>query len=178
MGIDLVNKRHKIQKNREATTENNYHKLLIKLYKFLARRTDSKFNQIVFERLNHSRVNRYPISLSRLIKITNQENRSNILVFVGSVLDDERMYECPKLRVCALRFSEQARKRILKAGGECLTFDQLAKISPEGKGTWLLRGKKKREALKHFRGLRGKHAKPYICNDNHGREQKYGHRTI
>ena len=107
MGIDLVNKRHKIQKNREATTDNNYHKLLIKLYKFLARRTDSKFNQIVFERLNHSRVNRYPISLSRLIKVTdNQEIRSNILVVVGAVLDDERMYECPKLRVCALRFSE------------------------------------------------------------------------
>jgi len=78
-----------------------------------------------------------------LIKITKkEENRNNILVVVGSVLDDERMYECPKLRVCALKFSEQARKRILKAGGECLTFDQLAKIAPEGKGTWLVRGKK------------------------------------
>ena len=136
----------------------------------MSRRTESNFNRVIFERLNHSRVNRYPISLSRLVKITNNENRNNILVTVGSVLDDERMFECPKLKICALKFSEQARKRILKAGGECLTFDQLAKIAPEGKGTWLVRGVKKREALKHFRGLRGKHAKPYICNGNHGRE--------
>lgn len=44
MGIDLVNKRHKIKKHREATTENNYHKLLLKLYGFLSRRTEAKFN--------------------------------------------------------------------------------------------------------------------------------------
>ena len=111
------------------------------------------------------------MSLSRLIKITkNSDKRENIIVLVGNVLDDERHLEVPKLRVCALKFSEQARKRILKAGGECLTFDQLAKIAPEGKKTWLVRGKRKREALKHFRGLRGKHAKPYICNGNHGVE--------
>lgn len=76
-----------------------------------------------------------------------------------------------------MKFSTQARKRIEKAGGECLTFDQLAKISPEGKGTWLLRGRRSREALKHFWGLHGWKAKPYIVNGNHGRENKYGHRT-
>lgn len=70
MGIDLVNKRKKIQKFRKATTQNNYHQLLIKLYKFMARRTDSKFNQIVYERLNQSNVTRYPISLSKLVKMT------------------------------------------------------------------------------------------------------------
>ena len=119
------------------------------------------------------------MSLSRLIKITkNSDKRDNIVVIVGAVLDDERHLEVPKLRVCALKFSEQARKRILKAGGECLTFDQLAKIAPEGKNTWLVRGKKKRVALTHFRGFRGIHAKPYICNGNHGTERKYGHRTI
>ena len=34
------------------------------------------------------------------------------------------------MRVCALKFTETARARIVKAGGECLTFDQLALQSP------------------------------------------------
>lgn len=111
------------------------------------------------------------------MKIANtDEKRNSILVTVASILDDERMIECPKLRVCALKFSEGARARIEKAGGECLTFDQLAKIAPEGKGTFLIRGPRRREALTHFRGIRGVHAKPYICNGNHGKERKYGHR--
>jgi large subunit ribosomal protein L18e len=71
------------------------------------------------------------MSISKLAKIANsEEKRSKILTLVGNVLDDERMFDVPKLRVCALKFSEEARKRILKVGGECLTFDQLAKVDP------------------------------------------------
>ena len=73
-----------------------------------------------------------------------------IAVVVSTVTDDERIYEVPKLTVCALRFTETARARIVKAGGECLTFDKLALRSPQGKGTVLLRGPvKAREALRH-----------------------------
>jgi large subunit ribosomal protein L18e len=170
--------RVKLRKQREPTTTNEYHQLLLKLYKFLSRRTDSKFNSILYERLTQSRTTRYPISLSRLTKIANtEEKRAKILAIAGKVLDDERMLTVPKMRVCALQFSEGARARILKAGGECFTFDQLAQIEPLGKNVFLLRGPRSREALSHFRGLRGDKAKPYICNNNHkGREQKYGHR--
>lgn len=39
----------------------------------------------------------------------------------------------------------------LQAGGECLTFDQLALLAPTGANTCLLRGPKNaREAVKHF----------------------------
>ena len=119
------------------------------------------------------------MSISKLVKHADtEEKRSKILVLVGNVLDDERMLVVPKMRVCALKFSEDARKRILKAGGEVFTFDQLAKIEPEGKNTILLRGKRSREAIKHFRGLRGDKAKPYILNNNHrARERKFGHRS-
>lgn len=90
----------------------------------MARRTDSKFNQIVYERLSQSNVTRYPLSLSKLVKLADtEEKRNQILVCVSPILDDERLLTIPKLRVCALKFSEQARKRIEKAGGECLTFD-------------------------------------------------------
>jgi len=73
-----------------------------------------------------------------------------IAVIVAKVTDDVRMLECPKMSVCALAFTETARKRIVAAGGECLTFDQLALRSPKGTGTVLLRGPKSREALAHF----------------------------
>ena len=53
---------------------------------------------------------------------------------VGSVTDDVRFLDVPKLTVCALRFTATARARIVKAGGECLTLDQLALKSPLGEG--------------------------------------------
>lgn len=54
---------------------------------------------------------------------------------VGTVTDDIRVYEVPSLKVTALRFTETARARIEKAGGECLTFDQLALRAPLGQNT-------------------------------------------
>lgn len=54
---------------------------------------------------------------------------------VGTVTDDIRVYEVPALKVTALRFTETARARIEKAGGECLTFDQLALRAPLGQNT-------------------------------------------
>jgi hypothetical protein len=44
------------------------------------------------------------------------------------------------MTLCALRVTEKARERILKAGGEIITFDQLALRAPTGKNTVLLQG--------------------------------------
>ncbi len=181
MGIDLYKKgRVQSKVGRDSTTTNLYHRLLIKLYKFLGRRTESKFNKIIHKRLNQSRTTRYPISLSKLAKHADTpEKKNKILVVVGNVLNDERMLIVPKLRICALRVTEQARRRIVKAGGEVMTFDQLAKIAPLGENTVLLRGARKREALKHFGaapGVKGSHTKPYVLNANHrGKERLFRH---
>ncbi len=51
---------------------------------------------------------------------------------VGTVTDDIRLLEVPKLTVAALRFTENARARILKAGGKVLTLDQLVLLAPTG----------------------------------------------
>merc|ERR1712166_1201529 len=137
MGIDLDRAGRKVNRNfRAAKTGNLYHGLLIKLYSFLARRTDSKFNKIVYKRLNQSGTTRYPMSVSRLVKVANSE--------------DKRLIVVPKMNICALRFSTAARERIVAAGGRCMTFDQLAKECPKGQGTWLLRGHRSREAMRHF----------------------------
>lgn len=41
-----------------------------------------------------------------------------------------------------MRITERARARIIKNGGEILTFDQLALRAPTGKNTVLMQGKK------------------------------------
>ncbi|CAD8177755.1 unnamed protein product [Paramecium octaurelia] len=169
MGVDAY-KKTRVQRNvgRKVTSTNLYLKLLIKLYKFLARRTDSQFNATVLRRLQSTRTARYPISVSRLVKqINTAKDKTRTLVVVGTVTDDARLLTVPKLNICALRFTETARKRILAAGGKTLTFDQLAQQNPTGTGTILLRGPKVREALKHFgraAGLPGSHAKPYVSH--------------
>ena len=90
------------------------------------------------------------MSVSRLVRYM-KGKEDKIAVLVGAVTDDARLLKVPKLRVCALRFTDGARARITAAGGECLTFDQLALISPEGSKTVLLRGPKNaREAVKSY----------------------------
>lgn len=102
-----------------------------------------------------SRINRPPLSLSRLARQVSKANgayaETNTVVCVATVTDDIRLNECPKLSIAALRFTKTARARIIAAGGECLTLDQLALRKPTGSGTLLLRGKKNsRESVKHF----------------------------
>jgi large subunit ribosomal protein L18e len=116
----------------------------MQLYSFLSRRTDSAFNTVIHKRLNQSRLNRYPISLSRIAKYRGKQT-DKIVAIVGTVTNDVRLLKMPEnLRICALRFTEQARKRIHASKGECLTFDQLAQKAPTGKGVMLLRGTRDR----------------------------------
>jgi large subunit ribosomal protein L18e len=152
MGIDIKAGGRRVGHSssmKKVKTVNPYNRLLIKLYKFLARRTESKFCATVLKRLHMSKTNKPPMGLHRLAKyMTNKEEK--IAVLVGKVTDDVRMAEVPKMTVCALAFTENARKRITASGGECLTFDQLALRAPKGSNTVLLRGPKSREALTHF----------------------------
>lgn len=163
LSIDL-NKQGRVKARhfRKAKTDNLYHGLLIKLYSFLARRTDSKFNTIVHKRLNQANVTRYPVSVSRLVKLTKASNAGKTMVLVGNILNDERLIVVPKMNVCALRFTTAARARITAAGGRCLTFDQLAKESPKGQNTVLLRGGRRRETKKHWGSPHDDNAKPYV----------------
>ncbi|KAF5838199.1 hypothetical protein DUNSADRAFT_3248 [Dunaliella salina] len=206
MGVDLVaGGRSKKTQRTAPKSDNVYLKLLVKqsslqlacaycsalmrspskththsqLYQFLVRRTESNFNKVVLKRLFLSRTNRAPLSLSKLAKFMANKG-DKIAVVVGTITDDVRLYEVPKLRVVALRFTETARARIvqvsskpawaddtvsaeemrlygkaqtemMQAGGEAMTFDQLALERPTGKNCVLLRGPKShREAIKHF----------------------------
>ncbi|XP_051118948.1 60S ribosomal protein L18-2-like [Andrographis paniculata] len=181
MGIDLVAGGKSKKTKRTAPKSNDiYLKLLVKLYRFLVRRTGSRFNAVILKRLFMSRVNRPPVSLSRLIKLM-KGKEDKIAVIVGSITDDYRVHEVPALKVTALRFTETARARIEKAGGECLTFDQLALKAPLGQNTILLRGSRNaREAVKHFGpapGVPHSHTKPYVRSKGRKFERARGRRN-
>jgi large subunit ribosomal protein L18e len=185
MGIDLKaggrRTGHKVS-SKVIKTANPYNRLLIKLYKFLARRTDSSFCATVVKRLHMSKLNQPPVGLNRLGRYMKNKD-DKIAVVVGKVTDDVRMLDVPKLTVCALSFTENARKRILAAGGECLTFDQLALRAPTGANTVLLRGPKSRKALAHFghsTSVTNEHThdgvKPYVRSKGRKFEKARGRR--
>lgn len=183
MGIDLIAGGRRIGHKtsmKVVKTQNPYNKLLIKLYKFLSRRTDSKFCAVVLKRLHMSKTNKPPIGLHRLSKFMSKKE-GKTAVIVGKVTDDVRMLDCPKMSVCALGFTENARKRILAAGGECLTFDQLALRAPKGSNTVLLRGPRVRSShFGHSTSVTNPHAhngvKPYVRSKGRKFERARGRR--
>ena len=97
-------------------------------------------------------MNTPPISVSRLARFMKPTDKiGKTAVIVGAVTNDSRTLTLPALKICALRFTDEARKSIVRNGGECLTFDQLALQDPKGSKTVLLRGAvKARESVSHF----------------------------
>jgi len=169
MGIDIKAGGRKATHKSGRTapkSENLYLRLLVKLYRFLSRRTDAKFNKTVLKRLFSSKTNKPAVSIKTVAKFVSREgNAGKTTVVVGPVTDDVRVLDVPKLSVCALRFSNTARARILAAGGECLTLDEYALRDPLGEAALLLKGSKShREAAKHFGapGTAHSHVKPYV----------------
>ncbi|KAI5084519.1 hypothetical protein GOP47_0000688 [Adiantum capillus-veneris] len=134
MGIDLpaggCNKKTKCT---APKSDNVYLNLIVNLYRFLA--------ASIF------------ISSHTLL----HEGEGGRGVIVVTVTNDVSVYGVLALKAAALRFTQTAPSRILKGGGECFTFDQLALKVPSGSNTVLLRGPKNAcEAVKHFgRARRG-----------------------
>lgn len=137
---------------REPKSRNVQLMMLHKLYQYLAQRTGNEFNKKIAHRLCLSNTNRRPLSVSRLSVALEGKEDGTIAVAVAKIVNDERLLDLPKMRVCALKFSETARARIIAAGGECLTFDQLAQQRPTGEKCLLLQGDRTRRAVAHHFG--------------------------
>ncbi|KAE9388032.1 hypothetical protein BT96DRAFT_981184 [Gymnopus androsaceus JB14] len=161
--LESTSTAHHVKKGHRTApkSEDPYLLLLVKLYRFLARRTDSSFNKVILHRLFLSKINRPPLSSSKSAPVT----------------DDIRLAVVPKMTIAALRFTQSAKERILNAGGEVLTLDQLAMRAPTGSNTVLLRGQRNtREAVKHFGMGPHKHKKPYTISKGRKFEQARGRR--
>ena len=181
MGIDIRHNKDRKVHRKEPKSKNVYLRLLVKLYRFLGRRTDSKFNKVILKRLFMSKTNRPPLSLSRLTRHMKKAGREGkIAVVVGTITDDPRIFEIPKLTVCALHVTDRARARILKNGGQILTFDQLALKSTKGQNSVLLQGPRKaRKAYRHFGpapGVPHSRTKPYVQSKGRKFERARGRR--
>ncbi|ANZ74531.1 BA75_00705T0 [Komagataella pastoris] len=102
--------------------------------------------------MNFSKINRPPVSVGKISHaLKKEENAGKIVVVVGTVTDDITLLEFPQATIAALRVTASARAKILKAGGEILTLDQLALKAPQGENAFLLAGSRTaREACRHF----------------------------
>merc|ERR1712144_114102 len=184
MGIDIkAGGRVKNSSRTAPKTENVYIRLLVKLYRFPARRVESNFNKVILKRLFMSKMNRPPLSLSKVAKFM-RGKEGKMAVVVGTVTDDVRMLEAPKgIKLCALRVTETARARIVNNGGEIITFDQLAQLYPTGSNCVLLRGPRfARQSARHWAGHRGGatgaagNAAPYVRSKGRKFEKARGRR--
>jgi len=70
-------------------------------------------------------------------KIAKHLNEGEIALVTGKVLGDG---EAAKMDVAALKFSEQARKKIEEAGGKCYSLREIVDKSPKGKGIRIIGG--------------------------------------
>ncbi|KAI1719869.1 ribosomal protein 60S l18 and 50S l18e domain-containing protein [Ditylenchus destructor] len=183
MGIDINHKYDRKVRRTAPKSEDPYLRVLVKLYRYLANRVEgqTKFNKVILKRLFMAKRHRPPLSLARLVRnVKKPGNDKKTVVCVGSVTDDKRIYAVPAVTVAALRFTTGARARILKAGGECITLDQLALRAPKGENTLLIQGPRKaRETERHFGpapGVPGSHTKPHVRSKGRKFERARGRR--
>lgn len=141
-------------------------------------RTDAPFNRVILRQLFLSKINRPPVSVSRIAKALGQKGASDkTIVVVGTVTDDSRLLDMPKATVAALRFTAGAKATILKAGGETITLDQLALRAPKGQNTLIVRGPRShREAVRHFGFGPHKRKAPRILSNGRKFERARGRR--
>ncbi|XP_059521969.1 large ribosomal subunit protein eL18 isoform X2 [Myotis daubentonii] len=162
-GVDIRHNKDRKVRRKEPKSQDIYLRLLVKVF--------GQKNQLHLQPSGAEEI--------RKMKLPGREGKTAVVV--GTITDDVRIQEVPKLKVCALRVSSRARSRILKAGGKILTFDQLALDSPKGCGTVLLSGPRKgREVYRHFGKAPGtphSHTKPYVRSKGRKFERARGRRA-
>ena len=68
MVADIYHNKDRTVRHKEPKSQNTYLRLLVKLYRFLARRTNSTFYRVVLKWLFMSHTNWPPLSLSWMIQ--------------------------------------------------------------------------------------------------------------
>lgn len=118
MRVDICHNKNRKFRCKESKSQDVYLRLLVKLYRFLARGTNSAFNQVVLKRWFMSLTNRPPLSLSRMtrkMKLPGRKGKTTVVV--GTLTDDVRVQEGPRLKVHALHVSSRAQSCNLKPRG-------------------------------------------------------------
>lgn len=85
------------------------------------------------EELESPRANRREINVRRLAEVTKSDE---VVVIPGKVLGTGALDH--KLTVCAFSISERAAKKVVNAGGRIITFEDVIKKYPDGKGVRII----------------------------------------
>ena len=107
---------------------------LIRLLKQTGIKNEATIWKQLSEELSVSNRNRVSVNLSHLNRIT---SAGEDVVVPGKVLGAGILTH--KLNVAAENFSETAREKIIAAGGQCLTFEELTTKNPKGTNVRLLK---------------------------------------
>lgn len=85
------------------------------------------------EELSGPRANRREVNVGKLAELTKS---GEVLVVPGKILGTGNLGH--KLTVCAYSVSEGAAKKIVSAGGKVISFEDLAKKHPDGRGVRII----------------------------------------
>jgi large subunit ribosomal protein L18e len=84
-------------------------------------------------RLERPRRQRAEVNLSRINRYTKE---GDMVIVPGSVLGAGNLDH--KVIVAAWKFSEKAREKIIQAGGEAITIEELVERNPKGSGVIIM----------------------------------------
>jgi large subunit ribosomal protein L18e len=84
-------------------------------------------------RLEKSLKNWPVVNLDRINKYTNEKETA---IIPGKVLSDGNLSK--KITIAAWSFSNKSQEKIKKAGGKCISFEELMKSNPKGKNLRIL----------------------------------------
>lgn len=101
--------------------------LLIRSLRKKAQENEARLWREIADHLSKSRRRRVAVNLSRLNRHTRARETA---VVPGKVLGAGKVDH--PINVAAFAFSQQARSKISKAKGKCLSIDQLMKTNPKG----------------------------------------------
>ena len=122
-----------------------------KIRKLMKRKTNPNLVKLIDELLKASAINDAPIwkdiaeRLAKPKRLYAEVNVSKIqryakegetIIVPGKVLGGGKITKA--VTVAALSFSESARRKIIEAGGKCLTIKELLEINPTGSGVRIM----------------------------------------
>jgi len=122
-------------------SKNSHLRIFVKNLKVIKKKNKRKLVEELIKRLSSSRKCRSIISLSKIIKFSLRDSSRTILT-VSKVLNDERIFKTPKLKVFALEFSKSVEKKIINNGGQIFKLDEVKINDLLNNRIFLIRGKK------------------------------------
>jgi len=101
--------------------------MLIRYLKKLSRENNARIWRYVAELLQRPRRNKVEVNISKINRYTKE---GDLVVVPGKVLG-AGILDHP-VTIAALAYSESARRKILEAGGQILSIEELASQNPKG----------------------------------------------